>query len=79
MARPIQDRPPPLPNLRRTVIVIDYDHGQVEHRIDLYRTNRIDCYRAIADGKPWRQRIGWSKITEALRKSFIRQQSLISE
>jgi hypothetical protein len=36
--------PRDLPALRRTLIIIDYDFGRVEHRIDLYRTPRIDCY-----------------------------------
>src|SRR5712691_3692802 len=35
--------PRELPALRRTLIIIDYDFGRVEHRIDLYRTPRIDC------------------------------------
>ena len=35
--------PRELPSLRRTLIIIDYDFGRVEHRIDLYRTPRIDC------------------------------------
>lgn len=72
LAQPAPERAPDLPDLRRTIITIDYDHGHVEHRIDLYRTNRIDLYRAVADGKPWRDRIGWAKTLEALRKSFIR-------
>ena len=29
--------PRELPALRRTLIVVDYDFGKVEHRIDLYR------------------------------------------
>ena len=32
---------PELPSLRRTLIIIDHDFGTVEHRIDLYRTQRI--------------------------------------
>lgn len=39
--------PRELPALRRTLIIIDYDFGKVEHRIDLYRTARVDCYRAV--------------------------------
>jgi len=35
--------PRDMPALRRTLIIIDYDFGKVEHRIDLYRTPRIDC------------------------------------
>jgi len=69
---PAPDYPPILPNLRRKIIIIDYDFGEVTHEINLYRTGRIDQYKAVADGKPWKARIGWSKILEGLRKSFIR-------
>jgi hypothetical protein len=57
---------------RRTIIVIDNDFGTVVHQIDLYATNRIDCYRAVADGVEWKKRIGWSGVLECLRKSFVR-------
>lgn len=69
---PAPDYPPELPALRRLIIVIDYDHGKVVHRLDLYRCDRIDCYRVVADGQPWKDRIGWSKIVEAIRKNFTR-------
>jgi hypothetical protein len=75
MERPASDYLPELPDLRRRIIVIDYDHGRVVHRLDLYRTSRVDCYRAVADGHPWRDRIGWAKALEAVRKSFLRQTS----
>jgi hypothetical protein len=55
--------PRELPTLRRTLIIIDYDFGAVEHRIDLYRTRRIDCYRVVADGVEWKRSIGWSKCS----------------
>ena len=71
MGEPVE-RAPELPELRRTIIVIDHDFGTVEHRIDLYRTNRVDCYRAVADGKEWKPRIGWSGVLEGLRKSLPR-------
>src|SRR6266516_2458587 len=61
-----------LPALRRTLIIIDYDFGRVEHRIDLYRTPRIDCYRAVADGVEWKRRVGWSKVLAGLRVKFPR-------
>lgn len=66
------DRPLVMPELRRQIIVVDYDFGMIEHRIDLYRTNRIDCYRVVADGVEWKQRAGWSTVLEAIRKSFLR-------
>lgn len=72
------DYPVDLPNLRRRIIVIDYDSGQAIRRcIDLYRTDRIDCYRAVANGREWKRKIGWSKVVEAMRKSFIRVHSVI--
>ena len=43
------DYVPKMPDLRRTIVITDHDFGTVEHRIDLYRTNRIDCYRVVAD------------------------------
>ena len=61
-----------LPALRRTLIIIDYDFVRVEHSVDLYRTRRIDCYRAVADGVEWKRRIGWSKVLAALRVKFPR-------
>lgn len=72
LERPAPGYPPELPLLRRTIIVIDYDFGVVEHRLDLYRSNRRDCYRVVADGAEWKRRAGWSRVTEALRKSFLR-------
>jgi len=72
MARPLEPRPPDLPELRRQIVIIDHDFGTVEHRIDLFRTGRIDCYRVVADGAEWKRRAGWSTVLEALRKSFLR-------
>lgn len=72
LEHPAPEYAPILPELRRRIIVIDYDHGKVVHRIDLYRTSRIDCYRAVADGKPWKQRVGWSKVLDGVRRSFVR-------
>lgn len=69
---PAPDYPPELPELRRTIIIVDYDFGAVEHRIDLFRTGRIDCYRVVADGFEWKKRAGWSAVLEGIRKSFLR-------
>src|SRR5258707_8437271 len=62
--------PRDLPALRRTLIIIDYDFGRVEHRIDPYRTPRIDCYRAVADGVVWKRTIGWSEVLAGLPVKF---------
>jgi len=62
-----------LPELRRTIIVIDYDSGApVHHQIDLHRTNRIDQYRAVVDGQEWKRRIGFSGVLAGIRKSMPR-------
>lgn len=72
MAREPRGRAPDLPELRREVLVIDYDTGHpVAHTLHLYRTNRVDTYRIEADGKPWK-RGGWSACLVGLRKAYPR-------
>lgn len=70
--RGTEDRPPELPALRRRIVIVDYDHGRTVHRLDLYRSDRVDCYDVHVDGKPWQRRIGWSRILSGLRKSMPR-------
>ena len=71
LAGPEREPVQALPMLRRVLIVIDYDSGQpVEHRIELYRTRRVDVYRA-----DWGRR-GWSAVLEGLRKSLPRRLSV---
>lgn len=76
MARPAPDYPPQLPELRRRIVITDYDFGEHVHTLDLYRTSRIDCYRVHVDGQPWKARIGWSRILAGLRKSLPRVASI---
>lgn len=76
MNKTAQGYPAELPDLRRRVIVIDYDFGERIHTLDLYRTNRVDCYRVVADGVPWKSRMGWSRILAGLRKSMPRMSSI---
>jgi hypothetical protein len=72
-AKEPRGRPPELPDLRRKVEITDYDAGQpVVHTITLFRADRVDCYRAEADGKPWKDRIGWSRVLELTRKAYQR-------
>lgn len=64
---------PELPLLRREVVVTDYDSGEsITHTLHLYRCGRVDQYRAVADGKPWRDRVGWSRVLAGLRKAYHR-------
>lgn len=69
---PAPEYPPTLPDLRRQIIIRDFDFGEKIHTLDLYRTDRVDCYRVVADGVEWKERIGWSKILAGLRKSMPR-------
>ena len=72
MAAPAPDYPEDLPILRREILIIDHDFGRREHRLTLYRTRRVDCYRVEVDGKPWSDCIGWSRILAGLRKALPR-------
>ncbi len=72
MARPAPDYPDELPELRRRIVIEDFDFGHQVHVLELHRTNRVDCYRCVADGVEWKERIGWSKILAGLRKSMPR-------
>lgn len=69
---PAPDYPPELPELRREIIIIDHDHGRVEHHFKLYKSNRVDCYRAEIDGKTLTGRMGWARVLELCRKAFVR-------
>ena len=70
---PAPNYPRELPKLRRRVTVEDYDCGEVvRHEIELYRSNRIDCYKICVDGKPLSGRFGWARVLELVRKAFIR-------
>jgi hypothetical protein len=64
--------PRELPILRRRLVITNYDFGEVVHTLDLYQSDRIDCYNVHVDGKPWKSRIGWSRILSGLRKSLPR-------
>lgn len=66
------DYPVPLPELRRMVVVVDYDFGKVTEVMKLYKTNRIDCYKAVVNGETWKNKVGWAKCLEGIRKSFVR-------
>lgn len=72
MATPAPDYPRELPDLRRRIVIEDFDFGHRVHVLELHKTNRVDCYRVEVDGKPWKARIGWSRLLEGLRKSMPR-------
>lgn len=64
-----------LPELRRQIIIKDFDFGEVVHTVDCFMSNRVDCYRVEVDGRPWKDRVGWSNILQAIRKGFPRVHS----
>jgi len=72
MAAAAPDYPSELPALRREILIIDHDFGRREHRLTLYRTRRVDCYRVEVDGQPWADSMGWSRILTGLRKALPR-------
>lgn len=62
-----------IPNLRRVVLITDYDSGKpITHKLELFKTDRIDCYKVVVDGRLWKERIGWSNILIGIRKALPR-------
>jgi hypothetical protein len=68
--------PSDIPELRRKIVITDFDNDEpIEHVFDLYRSDRIDCYKVYINGALWKNRIGWSNILAALRKSIPRKKA----
>lgn len=62
------------PDLRRRLIVEDYDTGEVQRTvIDMHATTRIDCYRVAVNGNERPGRMGWSRILSLLRVAIPRK------
>lgn len=65
--------PAELPELRREVVVVDYDTGvPVVSHWRLYRSARVDCYRVEEMGRAWAGRHGWARVLSAVRQRFPR-------
>ena len=63
-----------IPKLRRVIEITDFDSGQpIVHKLELYKTDRIDCYDVYVDGAIWKKRIGWSQILAGIRKAMPRR------
>ena len=71
MQRPAPDYPAPLPELRMRITVERFDFGHERHEFELRRTNRVDVFSVLIDGKPWR-RAGLTAVLEGLRKACPR-------
>ena len=70
------DYPIDLPELRRQIVVRDFDFGKVEYIFNLYKSNRVDCYVVEVDKKRLVGRKGWSSVLELLRLAFPRVRSV---
>ena len=70
---------PPVQNysgiLRRRITVEDFDFGPMKEVVELWGTERIDCYEMRVDGKVIKKRIGQSRVLAEIRKAFPRVQS----
>ena len=48
-----------IPRLRRVIEITDYDASEpVVYTLELFRSDRIDCYVVYIDGSLWEKRIG---------------------
>ena len=75
LERPAPDYPQTLPELRMRIVVERFDSGEPErHEFTLLRSRRVDQYRVLVDGKPWRV-AGLSAVLEGLRKATPRRLS----
>lgn len=72
LAAPAPDYPAQLPELRRRMVIENFDFGHEIHVLEFFRTDRIDCFRVVVDGVEWKRRIGFSKALAGLRKSMPR-------
>ena len=72
MDRPAPDYPSQMPELRRRILIENFDFGHELHVMEFFRTNRVDCFRVEVDGKEWKKRIGFSRALSGLRKSMPR-------
>ncbi len=74
MAAPPPDYPiaPDYARPVRQLVITDLIANQ-SHTFTLFISpHRIDQYRVEVDGKPWKDRIGWSRILAAVRRSQAR-------
>jgi hypothetical protein len=63
-----------IPELRRVIEITDFDSGEpIVHKLELYKTDRIDCYDVYVNGAIWKKRIGWSQILASIRKAMPRR------
>lgn len=64
------DYPMELPELRKQILITNYDFEKEVHLFELFKSERIDQYKVLVDGKLWNNRIGLSGILAGIRKSM---------
>ncbi|MFT5669366.1 MAG: hypothetical protein ACI9WH_000178, partial [Glaciecola sp.] len=65
-----------IPKLRRVIEITDFDSGApIVHKIELYKTDRIDYYDVYVDGAIWKKRIGWSHAKNEKNAHLRKQMS----
>lgn len=65
---------PILPELRKKIEVAEFDVTESKTTvIELFQSDRIDCYRVVVNGKLWKRRVGMSRILEGIRKAIPRR------
>jgi hypothetical protein len=69
------DYPVILPEIRKRITLENFDFGYEKQVMELYKTNRVDCYNVFIEGKLWKKNIGFSRILEFLRKANPRLMS----
>lgn len=75
MDQPAPDYPAELPQVRMRITVERFDLAEPErHEFELHRTNRVDVYAVLVDGKPWKH-AGLTAVLEGLRKACPRVMS----
>ena len=63
-----------IPKLRRVIEITDFDSGgSIVHRLEIYKTDRIDFCEVYVNGAIWKKRIGWSQILAGIRKAMPRR------
>ena len=63
-----------LPDLRKRIEITEFDSAEPKTTIiELYQSDRIDCYRVMVNGKLWKRRAGMSQILEGIRKTMPRR------
>jgi hypothetical protein len=52
-----------IPKLRRVIEITDFDNGElIVHKLELYKTDRIDCYDVYVDGAIWKSELDGAKF-----------------